>query len=403
MSFKLFSLSTMYTGSLDHFYRNRSGLESLSFNEHLELLLSESTEFAGSYNKNFRLKGVDAGCIIANDKILQKKWCIENGIKNRSDAEILLEQVKYFKPEVLWIENLSLVNGSWLSDARTRAKSIRLVIGYHCSPVNSAISDSVAGMDLIITCTPGLKSLFESSGKDVFLVYHGFDTGIIASLKPADIKDKADLVFSGSLTTGDNFHQDRIRLIEGILKSGIDLKLYANLESRSRIWAKQSLYLANTFLNRIGFSGSADKIRILEHGRTKIENYSGRLLSKTLPPLFGMDMYKLFQNSKIVLNYHIGIAGNYAGNMRMFEVTGMGSCLLTDNKRNINDLFSPGNEVVVYDNYEDCITKIKWLLEHEVERQKIARAGQEKTLKYHTVENRCDSIIEIIQSKLNKI
>jgi spore maturation protein CgeB len=170
-----------------------------------------------------------------------------------------------------------------------------------------------------------------------------------------------------------------------------------------RIRAKQSLYLVNSFFNRVGLSGFADKIRILEHGRTKIESYSGRLLSKTLPPLFGIDMYELLQKSKIVLNYHIGIAGNYAGNMRMFEVTGMGSCLLTDNKNNINDLFSPGKEVVVYDNYEDCIAKIKWLLENEVERQEIARAGREKTLKYHTVENRCGSIIEIIQNQLNKV
>jgi len=403
MSFKLLSLSTMYAGSLDHFYQNRSKLESLSFNEHLELLLSESTEFAGSYNKNFRLKGVDSSCIIANDKILQTKWCIENGIKTRIDAETLLEQVRYYKPEVLWIDNLSLVSGSWLSDVRAQVKCIRLVIGYHCSPINSAISDSVAGLDLIITCTPGLKSLFESSGKNAFLVYHGFDTGISDSLETTHSGDQTDIVFSGSLTTGNNFHQDRIRLIEEILKSGIDLKLYANLESRSRIRAKQSLYFANSLLSRIGLSGLRDKIRILEHGRTKIESYSGRLLSKTLPPLFGIDMYRLFQKSKIVLNYHIGVAGNYAGNMRMFEVTGMGSCLLTDNKKNINDLFSPGNEVVVYDNYEDCIAKIKWLLEHEVERQEIARAGQVKTLKCHTVENRCGLMIEIIQNQLNKV
>jgi len=403
MSFKLLSLSTMYTGSLDHFYRNRSGMESLTFNEHLALLLSESTEFAGTYNKNFRLKGLDAGCIIANDKILQTKWCIENGIKNRSDAEILLEQVRYYKPEVLWIENLSLVNGSWLSDARAQVKSIRLVIGYHCSPINSVIRDSLAGMDLIITCTPGLKSLFESSGKTAFLVYHGYDPGISASLEPINSGDQTDIVFSGSLTTGDNFHQDRIRLIEEILKSGIDLKLFVNLEARSRIRAKQSLYLANTLLNRIGLSRLTDMMRILEHGRTKIDNYSDTLLNKALPPLFGIDMYRLFQKSKIVLNYHIGVAENYAGNMRMFEVTGMGSCLLTDNKKNINDLFSPGNEVVVYDNYEDCISKINWLLDHETERQKIARAGQVKTLKYHTVENRCGSIIEIIQNHLYKV
>jgi spore maturation protein CgeB len=63
-------------------------------------------------------------------------------------------------------------------------------------------------------------------------------------------------------------------------------------------------------------------------------------------------------------------------------------------------LFNAGSEVVVYENAEDCIAKVKWLLDHEDERKKIALAGQQKTLKYHTVENRCRSIIEIINNEL---
>ena len=112
-------------------------------------------------------------------------------------------------------------------------------------------------------------------------------------------------------------------------------------------------------------------------------------------------MFKLFNRSKIVLNFHIGVAGDYAGNMRMFEVTGVGSCLLTDNKKNINDLFIPGSEVVTYDNPDDCIEKAKWLLNHEDERKKIALAGHQRTLKFHTVENRCRTIIDILEEVLN--
>jgi len=87
--------------------------------------------------------------------------------------------------------------------------------------------------------------------------------------------------------------------------------------------------------------------------------------------------------------------------MRMFEVTGVGSCLLTDNKKNMNDLFIPGVEVVTYDNPDDCIEKAKWLLNHEEERKKIAFAGHQRTLKFHTVENRCRTIIEIIENELS--
>jgi spore maturation protein CgeB len=50
---------------------------------------------------------------------------------------------------------------------------------------------------------------------------------------------------------------------------------------------------------------------------------------------------------------------------------------------------------------EDCIEKARWLLDHEDERNKVALAGQQKTLKFHTVENRCRTIIEIIENELS--
>ena len=142
-------------------------------------------------------------------------------------------------------------------------------------------------------------------------------------------------------------------------------------------------------------------IPILQYGTKPVKNYSHSLLKKSLPSVFGIDMYNLFRRSKIVLNKHIGVAGSYAGNMRLFEVTGVGSCLLTDNKSNLGDLFDINKEIVVFDSTDDCIQKAKWLLENEEERRSIALAGQKRTLKSHTVENRCRLILEIIEKELN--
>jgi spore maturation protein CgeB len=143
-----------------------------------------------------------------------------------------------------------------------------------------------------------------------------------------------------------------------------------------------------------------NKFQILHYGNTWVDSYSDNLLTHKRPPVYGTDMFNLFLDTKIVLNFHLGMAGDYAGNMRMFEVTGVGSCLLTDNKKNMRDLFDIDTEVIVYDNEEDCVAKIKWLLDHEEDRKRIAASGQHKTLKYHTVENRCRTIIEIINNEL---
>ena len=50
-------------------------------------------------------------------------------------------------------------------------------------------------------------------------------------------------------------------------------------------------------------------------------------------------------DNNFVLNIHSDefwlITG---GNIRMFEATGVGSCLLTDHKQNLQDLFIPDEE-----------------------------------------------------------
>ena len=51
-------------------------------------------------------------------------------------------------------------------------------------------------------------------------------------------------------------------------------------------------------------------------------------------------MYNLFDQSKIILNNHIDKSANETANIRLFEGTGVGSCLVTDFKKNILNFFS---------------------------------------------------------------
>jgi hypothetical protein len=390
----------MYKGYLDAFYRKNPDINDSQYHKHLDALLTDSFEFVSSYTKNFRRLGLEANCIIANDKILQNKWDRENRIKWNSTRSILFDQIKSYQPEILWIENLSLFTNEMLKQLRREIKSLKLIIGYHCSPLNSKITDSLNEVDFIITCTPGLKEVFESLGKKTFLVYHGFDADLIKVINNIQEPLRSNFVFSGSLIPGGNFHNARIRLIEQIVRSNVDIDLYVNLENRLKIRTKQFLKIINSFLSSFGLEQASKKIKILDHGRSEIVNYSNILLHKVKLPVFGIDMYNLFRQSKIVLNYHIDVAGASAGNMRMFEVTGAGSCLLTDNKKNIGDLFEPDKEIIVYDNPDDCIEKVKWLLNNENDRKRIALNGQQRTLKYHTVQHRCETIIGLINQEL---
>jgi spore maturation protein CgeB len=165
--------------------------------------------------------------------------------------------------------------------------------------------------------------------------------------------------------------------------------------------AKRLLRLIYLLLKFSGISKPEQFINVLNYGKVPLRNYPEVIIKNKKDAQFGLDMYRLLKSSKIVLNNHGEIAGGYAGNMRMFEATGVGSCLLTDNKDNLGDLFDVGCEIMVYDSPEDCAEKIQWLLEHEEERERIALAGQQKTLNFHTVQNRCRQIIDIIKSEIN--
>ena len=287
-----------------------------------------------------------------------------------------------------------------MNNTRKRVPVIRLIAANHCSPFNSKVLDSLNGVDFVITCTPGLKLSIEALGKKSYLVYHGFDTDMLQRTVNATESPVHDFIFSGSLITGGDFHTKRIRLIERILSENIPITLYVNLEENYRIRIKQAIYYFSGFIKSAGLENTFKKMSFLQYGKTWVDSYSAALIKQNNPPVFGVDMLNLFRESKIVLNFHIGVAGEYAGNMRMFEVTGVGSCLLTDNKKNMSDLFDTDKEVVVYENEEDCVAKVKWLLDHEDERKRIASAGQQRTLKSHTVENRCQSIIEIMNTEL---
>jgi spore maturation protein CgeB len=59
-------------------------------------------------------------------------------------------------------------------------------------------------------------------------------------------------------------------------------------------------------------------------------------------------------------------------------------------------MFEPGKEVIAYRTPEECTELIRHYLEHENEREEIARAGQQRTLKEHTTYQRMQELVDIV-------
>lgn len=112
--------------------------------------------------------------------------------------------------------------------------------------------------------------------------------------------------------------------------------------------------------------------------------------------VWGAEMYQALRRSKITLNSHIDMAGREAGNMRLFEATGVGAYLLTDFKDNLHTLFEPDRQVAVWRSVDDCLAAIDRALGDAEGRAAIAAAGQARTMAQHTYRHRAAEILGFV-------
>jgi spore maturation protein CgeB len=117
---------------------------------------------------------------------------------------------------------------------------------------------------------------------------------------------------------------------------------------------------------------------------------------------WGLDMYRVLARSRIVVNRHIEAAEGFANNMRLYEATGMGAALLTEDAENLGDLFEPGSEVVAYRGEEDLITSIEELAADDGRRGAVAHGGHERTLREHTYDRRIAELAAMLEARLSR-
>ena len=122
---------------------------------------------------------------------------------------------------------------------------------------------------------------------------------------------------------------------------------------------------------------------------------------KVKPPLFGHQMLQSLSNYQVAFNYHNMHTGDHACNMRLFESTGVGCCLLTDHKSDIASIFEPDVEVVTYTNHDEAVSKAKCLIREPKLARKIALAGQKRTLTQHTSEKQIDHLVFHLKNLYN--
>jgi len=81
---------------------------------------------------------------------------------------------------------------------------------------------------------------------------------------------------------------------------------------------------------------------------------------------------------------------------RNFEIPACGGFLLTGDADNLLDYYEPGKEMVIFYGMNDLVEKCKYYLEHEELRNRIAKAGYERTMRDHTYDQRFRHIFSFL-------
>ncbi len=263
---------------------------------------------------------------------------------------VLLAQVRELRPDIILNQAVSEVESRILHKMRPYTK---FIVGQIASPLPD--DEPYTAYDMMVSSLPNFVSYYRNRGIPAELNRLAFEPTVLDAM--GAIERDVPVSFVGSITSD---HARRFELLEQLARD-TDIAIWGRVTSvpeRSPICAR--------------YRGEA----------------------------WGRDMFRVLGRSTITVNQHIDIAQNYANNMRLFEATGMGALLITDQKDNIVDLFEPGKEVVCYSSADECIDLIRYYREHEAERNAIAAAGQQRTLRDHTYRARVAELIGIFERKL---
>lgn len=106
---------------------------------------------------------------------------------------------------------------------------------------------------------------------------------------------------------------------------------------------------------------------------------------------------EIINTSVISLNF-ANSRGENQIKARTFEVPGAGGLLMTQTARGLDEYYINGKEIVIFNSEKDVLGKIRYFLAHHNERDRIAIAGYERTIREHTYDLRLKEILEFVIS-----
>jgi len=398
---------------------------SISYNKAIEEFKKNDLLYRFSFSRCFKKLNYECLEIMPDVVSLQKKWCAENEQKvDFSSSNWLLtvfeKQIEAFKPDILFFDRSSSFLPFFYitkNELKNKFPFIKIFSGFWGNIVNPSIPNYKSNLKLIsnidiLFCQDKSLIMLKQVLPNVkmHVVEHCFDISpsILKNLSNEKIYDFTFLGTSGYQSWD---HKNRYFFLNSLFKA-TQLKGWIkecheksqNNKINKLIKKTVSLLPIEALLlykfNKTNFKKESILLKRFKHFWRFFLQHKHLFPYKVYNSLIGHNYYEIISNSKVVFNIHSDFY-RHIGNMRCYEITGVGSCMLVDKPNLIKDLFIPDEEVICYNSLNEAKDKIKFLLNNPKIIDKIARKGQERTQKTHTMMNRAIKMDYIFRKNLS--
>lgn len=341
------------------------------------------------------LKKRDMQCIefLLNIPELSYAWSKENDFSTKTKnptLEVGHERILRFKPDIVFcFDPINYFKNNFLNELMNSFRRKPKLIAWYGA--NNGKEDFFNFFDLTLSNSKFLVNKLKSKALKADFLQHAFDPIILEKVQiPSKRKNK--VAFFGNLDATSHDFEERNLFLKKLSNKNKSIDIFGQihkpeLKERAKFYALEKRH--NLSQNISSF---------IKHKR--IKEWADPLKLPTSPwllpkefvrgvkkPLFGHAMLEKLATFNIALNFHNKHTGDHACNMRLFEATGIGCALVTDKKSDLSEYFLEQKEVFSFDNVDEALEIITYLLENKDLRENVAKSGQKRTLKEHNTNN----------------
>jgi len=307
----------------DRLVSSRTSCEFASYGEQHELARRAFEDDRGSTAPGLRAAGWIASELFVNDESAQRAWARETGVVQHGLA-VAIEQVRRLSPDVLFVGDVHAAPRVFLA-------AVRADVGVLVGRLDDEAERSFpwASYDLVLTKRDGV---IDASGgarvaRDPFAMGHLGDATPLSASSSSDFAERSRTI---------------------ALRGSDTRALAASSDVRAALERAFATVLGTPLAQ--GEAGLRSRLEVMA-------------------------------DTKVVVVAHDASYGARTGNLALLEAASAGALVLVDERVDIDDVLSIGEEVVTYRSPEECVGLVRHYLAHPDRAASIAKAGRQRCLR----------------------